>query len=188
MLRKWTFTTSMMGALAAAALLPSSAEATVTTTTYDFTGSFSTGPYSSLSGSFTLDYNTLTDAYTLDALALTIGTTQYNTSNSGVLIAGSSVFVGATVNAVNGINTLNGTKNDFYVNFGFNGATGALGAVGGFAYVAPGTVGILHDLHATSSVVASPTPEPATWAMFIGGFGLIGALLRRRQKVSVRFA
>jgi hypothetical protein len=30
-------------------------------------------------------------------------------------------------------------------------------------------------------------PEPASWAMFIGGFGLIGAGMRRRQAI-VRFA
>jgi hypothetical protein len=34
----------------------------------------------------------------------------------------------------------------------------------------------------------SDVPEPATWAMFIGGFGLIGTALRRNRRVSVRFA
>jgi hypothetical protein len=29
-----------------------------------------------------------------------------------------------------------------------------------------------------------PLPEPATWAMMIGGFGLIGAQCRRRQRLS----
>jgi hypothetical protein len=33
----------------------------------------------------------------------------------------------------------------------------------------------------------NPVPEPATWAMMIGGFGLVGASMRRR-KVSVSFA
>lgn len=31
-------------------------------------------------------------------------------------------------------------------------------------------------------------PETATWAMFIGGFGLIGAAMRRRSRTAVRFA
>jgi hypothetical protein len=31
-------------------------------------------------------------------------------------------------------------------------------------------------------------PEPATWAMMIGGFGLVGAAMRRRTKISVQFA
>ena len=35
---------------------------------------------------------------------------------------------------------------------------------------------------------AAAVPEPATWAMFIGGFGLIGSAMRRRQKVAVTFA
>jgi hypothetical protein len=35
---------------------------------------------------------------------------------------------------------------------------------------------------------SSAVPEPTTWAMFIGGFGLIGSAMRRRQKVAVTFA
>ncbi len=31
-------------------------------------------------------------------------------------------------------------------------------------------------------------PEPATWAMMILGFGVVGGAMRRRQRVSVRFA
>lgn len=31
-------------------------------------------------------------------------------------------------------------------------------------------------------------PEPATWAMMIGGFGLVGGAMRRRAKTSVAFA
>jgi hypothetical protein len=34
----------------------------------------------------------------------------------------------------------------------------------------------------------SDAPEPATWAMFIGGFGLIGATMRRRQRMNMRVA
>jgi hypothetical protein len=33
----------------------------------------------------------------------------------------------------------------------------------------------------------SSVPEPATWAMFISGFGLIGAAMRCRQQVSIHF-
>jgi hypothetical protein len=36
--------------------------------------------------------------------------------------------------------------------------------------------------------VAAAVPEPATWVMFIGGFGLIGGAMRRRQRVNVSFA
>lgn len=34
---------------------------------------------------------------------------------------------------------------------------------------------------------AGAVPEPATWAMFIGGFGLVGAALRHRRRVAVSF-
>jgi hypothetical protein len=34
----------------------------------------------------------------------------------------------------------------------------------------------------------SAVPEPATWAMFIGGFGLVGGAMRRRQRTTVSFA
>ncbi len=36
--------------------------------------------------------------------------------------------------------------------------------------------------------VSSGVPEPATWALMLAGFGLIGATMRRRQKVAVRYA
>jgi uncharacterized protein YjiK len=35
---------------------------------------------------------------------------------------------------------------------------------------------------------AGAVPEPATWAMMVGGFGLIGGAMRRRQKPTVIFA
>jgi len=35
---------------------------------------------------------------------------------------------------------------------------------------------------------SSAVPEPASWAMFIGGFGLIGGAMRRRQRTTVSFA
>jgi hypothetical protein len=39
-----------------------------------------------------------------------------------------------------------------------------------------------------ATVTPSAVPEPASWAMFIGGFGLIGGAMRRRQRGNVRFA
>jgi len=33
----------------------------------------------------------------------------------------------------------------------------------------------------------SPAPEPASWLMMVGGFGLLGAAMRRR-KASIAFA
>lgn len=44
----------------------------------------------------------------------------------------------------------------------------------------------LDDL--TFGVSAGAVPEPATWAMMIGGFGLIGGAMRRRSAAKVSFA
>lgn len=35
---------------------------------------------------------------------------------------------------------------------------------------------------------AAAVPEPASWAMMLGGFGVVGGALRSRRKTSVRFA
>lgn len=42
-----------------------------------------------------------------------------------------------------------------------------------------GLSGFRHD-------VASGVPEPSTWAMMLGGFGLIGVMLRRRRRIGQR--
>ena len=36
--------------------------------------------------------------------------------------------------------------------------------------------------------VLAPVPEPATWALMIAGFGLVGAAMRRQARVSVAYA
>jgi hypothetical protein len=35
---------------------------------------------------------------------------------------------------------------------------------------------------------AAPVPEPAAWALMVGGFGMAGMALRRRQRLTVRYA
>jgi hypothetical protein len=54
-----------------------------------------------------------------------------------------------------------------------SGPTGGLGAISDFA---PNN----------ATLAAAPVPEPAAWAMMLGGFGLIGGTLRRRR-TSLRF-
>lgn len=48
------------------------------------------------------------------------------------------------------------------------------------AATVPGNGGVFFDDVSVSGVV----PEPATWALMIGGFGLAGALLRRRRAMA----
>jgi hypothetical protein len=38
----------------------------------------------------------------------------------------------------------------------------------------------------TASIVSSGVPEPASWALMIAGFGMVGAALRRRQRQTAR--
>lgn len=45
----------------------------------------------------------------------------------------------------------------------------------------------LDDVSFTSPSTTSDVPEPASWALMVGGFGLVGAAMRRRRMV-VRFA
>jgi hypothetical protein len=39
-----------------------------------------------------------------------------------------------------------------------------------------------------SNAITADVPEPASWAMMVGGFGLVGGAMRRRQKTAIRFA
>lgn len=56
--------------------------------------------------------------------------------------------------------------------------------------IAQTCVGQDPDCAFTREVIAATgaVPEPASWAMMIVGFGLVGASLRRRQKVTVSYA
>jgi len=60
---------------------------------------------------------------------------------------------------------------------------------GGWSYVLPGWsfrpflnfhAGHRHHHHPGKPPVTTPVPEPATWMMMIGGFGLVGLAIRRR--------
>lgn len=52
---------------------------------------------------------------------------------------------------------------------------------------APGR-GVASQYFDNVSLNTAAVPEPATWALMILGFGLVGASLRRRQQAGVRFA
>lgn len=55
---------------------------------------------------------------------------------------------------------------------------------GGY-FSTPGAYGYLTNSHLAIS--SGAVPEPASWAMMVGGFGMIGGAMRRRQRTSVAF-
>lgn len=77
-----------------------------------------------------------------------------------------------------------GTDPGNYVRYGTTSNNG----IGGFSFSGPANGNTsIDNLEAITSGTGS-VPEPAAWAMMIGGFGLIGAAARRRVRVTVRFA
>jgi hypothetical protein len=58
-----------------------------------------------------------------------------------------------------------------------------IGNADGFLF--PGTNSTAFTLQ---SGAAAAVPEPASWAMMIGGFGMVGGALRRRQRIAVSLA
>jgi len=57
----------------------------------------------------------------------------------------------------------------------------------GFAYDQGGTVSVRQIPHIEEYTPPGAIPEPASWAMMIGGFALAGSMMRRRR-VAPRFA
>lgn len=48
--------------------------------------------------------------------------------------------------------------------------------------------GAFATLTAVERLAGAPVPEPATWALFIGGFGMIGVTMRRQRRMGFRRA
>ena len=171
--------------LAAAASLAPAAHAAVTIVDYSFdtAGGTSVG-----GGSFSYD-SSLTGALTFADLAsftLTLGSNTYDLSfvNSGNFSpyylfgfnADSGTFVSQSVGGFPTI--LAGIKNSFTEGFFVrNDANYTL--VRDYA----SNAGEIYFDHVSISMSTGAVPEPATWAMLITGFGLVGAALRRRTAV-----
>jgi len=88
--------------------------------------------------------------------------------------------------ALNGGNTLLNSTDDFY--FTFNASRWSDRAMLSFIAAGYATPFIATDAIVTPVAVVAAVPEPATWVMFIVGFGLVGGAMRCRQRANVRFA
>jgi hypothetical protein len=79
---------------------------------------------------------------------------------------------------------------DSYLTYTFNNAGTYFARVGNCC-VSPQSSGNGYELQVSiqnHALTAGAVPEPATWAMMIGGFGLAGATLRRRRRDGARLA
>ena len=79
------------------------------------------------------------------------------------------------------------------VNFGLNGLSGSENSAtyvfrtNAFAFTS-GTFGVIDGSTLSGTTFAPTVPEPATWAMMLGGFGLLGAAARRSSRAKAVLA
>jgi hypothetical protein len=60
--------------------------------------------------------------------------------------------------------------------------------IAAFVKIGPHGTGLAHELlsdpHHVQNMVSGGVPEPASWALMIGGFGMAGAMLRRQRRAA----
>jgi hypothetical protein len=166
----------------AALSITAPAHAAVVTTNYGFTGSAG-------SGTFTLSCDNPASFFgscTLDTFDFMLGSTLFTTVNTGIQrqVVGLSVqayVIGGTVSGVTGVNAVAGAD-DFFFALSPSGFTGT----NTLTYFIAGNPGLSQAQITISEAQTSPVPEPATWAMMLLGFGVIGFEMRRRNTGDMR--
>ena len=111
-----------------------------------------------------------------------IGSFRYTSVSSYALTAGATYIVGAFRYA--------GSGEVYATGFGANSTAAGVTILGarysdsgsfGFPNVSVGTNGYYGANALIGAAVTNGVPEPATWAMMIAGFGMIGGAMRRRS-------
>ncbi|WP_416907489.1 MAG: PEPxxWA-CTERM sorting domain-containing protein [Polymorphobacter sp.] len=165
--------------LALVAALP--AKATTTIENWTFQASTPTGPITSHSGSFSFSYDQDEPFNpTLISVDSRIGDLIFDASNTGIEPFEDSFAIGGISRGIRPLRLpLNGPTADwlFYViptetYFGY--------VVSTSTFVFPDRA-VRFTREILTAPVGNPVPEPATWAMLIAGFGLIGAAQRKRR-------
>ncbi|WP_416907059.1 MAG: PEPxxWA-CTERM sorting domain-containing protein [Polymorphobacter sp.] len=105
-------------------------------------------------------------------------------NSSGALLGSVLSPLGNT----NGLSSLDGLP----WSFGFDETSPFLGQIARLDFVFTGGkstgLGVAFDNFASGTGPDAPVPEPASWAMLIAGFGLVGAAARRRRRQGVVIA
>ena len=189
----------LLAATAALTVLASASSASAAT--YLISRTIGTG---SVNGTITTNAIGVLSNANITAFNLTLndgtGSIVINQSNAAVAISGTAFTAtatglffdfGASGNqyALFQNPSIGSGKNDFCLQtagcFDFSGAGENVDVSSTF----PGQVNRLRGNVQIGAVQSGAVPEPATWAMMIGGFGAIGGAMRyRRRKVAVSFA
>lgn len=138
---------------------------------------------------------------TWNASGMSVTVNGQTTSYANAALLGDTLRVGAkrdatvTIASVDGAafnQTLSGTLGNGTSNYLYFFSTDAFGG-DGLTFTGTVRIGGANGTGSASEIFFengnfAAVPEPATWAMMIGGFGLIGAASRRRGRASVSFA
>jgi len=167
-------------AFAASMLIAGAASATTKVFEYDLGGSaIATGSFSYVTGSTgVLGYGDLT------GFSVTVGGNTYSLAD--VLPLTDYVHFAYDTAA----NVFNVDPNSCgFAGCGFQSSLSAINSSGSFGFFFNGAPGAYQEYASgqggtfdTIKIGAGGVPEPATWALMLSGFGLIGATLRRRRE------
>jgi hypothetical protein len=183
-------------AIVAALLCPMSAEAAVTVTNYSFAATFDTSrPVQLIEGSLATSYDDQTRKLSLTEFYADVNGKAFYLNQVGAFGPNTQFGIGGI--AFGGPENLASDSEDFIAAFSV--ANGRLTALTSFAYSYNGgaDVGSANSLMTTLAIIpdevedlpVAAVPEPATWAMMLVGFGMVGATARyRRRGAKVTYA
>jgi hypothetical protein len=156
---------------------------------YGYTAAVSTTSFfgAGTTGNPWLSTNTATDTITFSGFtggANAIGGNFFDSDILGNFAAGSITLVASDTGGTSSYTITGATTGSF---LGFTSTTGITGLT--VAAVQPATPiwPTVDNLTLAITNAAPAVPEPASWAMMIAGFGLVGGAMRRRQTTVVAF-
>jgi hypothetical protein len=178
---------SIVAAASMTCLLASSADATLITKSYSVVAIFTSGPFPTVTADYTVTFDptaTVSNA-ALDSLLITGGGASFAVPAGFFTFASSSLGIGGLIN---GTNSASSGTNDFLISFSISPEGDVTSRAGSASYSTADSRSLFNASSVTARDVTATVPEPASWAMFIGGFGLIGGMMRRRYHPSAHSA